>query len=78
MGFDGKGCIHPRQIKVIHKAFLPTQEELAKAQQIVEAYTTAKKEGKGVVSLGSKMIDAPIVKQAQHVLKMAKIGGMIK
>ena len=78
LGFDGKGCIHPRQIRVIHEAFLPTQEELAKAQQIVEAYTSAKNEGKGVVSLGSKMIDAPVVKQAQHVLKMAKIGGMIK
>jgi len=78
LGFDGKGCIHPRQIKVIHEAFLPTQEELVKAQQIVEAYTAAKKEGKGVVSLGSKMIDAPVVKQAQHVVKMAKIGGMIK
>jgi len=78
MGFDGKGCIHPRQIRVIHKAFLPTEQELAKAQNIVEAYNTAKKEGKGVVSLGSKMIDAPVVKQAQHVLKMAKIGGMIK
>ncbi|HHE40445.1 MAG TPA: citrate lyase acyl carrier protein [Candidatus Cloacimonetes bacterium] len=78
MGFDGKGCIHPRQIRIIHKAFLPSEEELAKAERIIEAYNTAKKEGKGVVSLGSKMIDAPVVKQAQHVLKMAKLGGMIQ
>jgi len=78
MGFDGKGCIHPRQIKVVHEAFLPTEEELARAEQIVDAYKAAKKEGKGVVSLGSKMIDPPVVKQAQHVLKMAKLGGMIK
>ncbi len=77
MGFDGKGCIHPRQIKVVHEAFLHTKEELVKAQQIVDAYNTAKKEGKGVVSLGSKMIDPPVVKQAQHILKMAKVGGMI-
>ena len=78
MGFDGKGCIHPRQIKVVHEAFLPTEEELVRAKQIVDAYKTAKKEGKGVVSLGSKMIDPPVVKQAQHILKMAKLGGMIK
>ena len=78
MGFDGKGCIHPRQIKVVHEAFLPTEEELVRAQQIVDAYKIAKKEGKGVVSLGSKMIDPPVVKQAQHILKMAKLGGMIK
>ncbi len=78
MGFDGKGCIHPRQIKVVHEAFLPTDEELVRAKQIVDAYKIAKKEGKGVVSLGSKMIDPPVVKQAQHILKMAKLGGMIK
>ncbi|MBN2018385.1 MAG: HpcH/HpaI aldolase/citrate lyase family protein [Candidatus Cloacimonetes bacterium] len=78
LGFDGKGCIHPRQIRVIHKAFLPTVEELVKAESIIDAFNAAKKEGKGVVSLGSKMIDAPVVKQAQKVLKMAKIGGMIK
>jgi len=77
MGFDGKGCIHPRQIKVVHEAFLPTKEELVKAQQIVDAYKAAKKEGKGVVSLGSKMIDPPVVKQAQHILEMAKVGGVI-
>ena len=78
MGFDGKGCIHPRQIKVVHEAFLPTEEELARAEKIVEAFNIAKKEGKGVVSLGSKMIDPPVVKQAQHILKIAKLGGMIK
>jgi citrate lyase subunit beta/citryl-CoA lyase len=71
LGFDGKGCIHPRQIPVIHEAFAPTAAELEKAQRIVGAFEEAQRKGLGVVSLGSKMIDPPVVKRAQRVLRMA-------
>jgi len=71
LGFDGKGCIHPRQIAVIHEAFAPTAAELEKAQRIVGAFEEAQRKGLGVVSLGSKMIDPPVVKRAQRVLRMA-------
>ncbi|MCH8325303.1 MAG: HpcH/HpaI aldolase/citrate lyase family protein, partial [Bacteroidetes bacterium] len=64
LGFEGKGCIHPRQIQVVHEAFSPTEEEIDKAKKIVEAFKDAKKQGVGVVSLGSKMIDPPVVKKA--------------
>ncbi len=69
LGFEGKGCIHPRQIKVVHEAFAPTTEEIEKAQKIVTAFEEAEKKGLGVVSLGSKMIDPPVVKRAQKYLK---------
>jgi len=72
LGFDGKGCIHPRQIAVIHEAFAPSEAELAKATRIVEAFEEAEKKGLGVVSLGSKMIDPPVVKRAQRVVQLAK------
>ena len=75
LGFDGKGCIHPRQIAVIHEAFAPTKEELEKAQGIVEAFEEAEKKGLGVVSLGSKMIDPPVVKRAQRVVRLAEASG---
>lgn len=71
MGFDGMGCIHPRQIEVIHRAFSPTEKELEKAKKVIAAFNIAKKEGKGVVSLNSKMIDPPVVKRAETVIKMA-------
>ncbi len=71
LGFDGKGCIHPRQIRVIHEAFAPTDEEIEKAKKIVLAFEKAEKEGLGVVSLGSKMIDPPVVKRAQRTIKLA-------
>jgi len=78
LGFDGRGCIHPRQIRVIHQAFLPSDEEIKKAADIVVAYDLARKEGKGVVALGSKMIDAPVVKRAQRVIQTAVASGKLK
>jgi len=78
LGFDGKGCIHPRQITVIHEAFAPEAGEIAKAQKIVLAFEKAEKAGLGVVSLGSKMIDPPVVKRALKTVKMAESLGMIK
>jgi len=73
LGFEGKGCIHPRQIQVVHEAFAPTQIEIEKAQKIVAAFEEAKAKGIGVVSIGSKMIDAPVVKRAVNTLKISKL-----
>ena len=70
LGFEGKGCIHPRQIPVVHEAFAPTPEEIEKAKKIVAAFEEAEKKGLSVVSLGSKMIDPPVVKRAQRILSL--------
>ena len=78
LGFEGKGCIHPRQIETINKAFAPTEKEIEKAKRIVKAFEDAKERGLGVVSLGSKMIDAPVVKRAQRVIDLALLNGLIK
>jgi citrate lyase subunit beta/citryl-CoA lyase len=77
MGFAGMGCIHPRQIPVIHKAFLPTESEVEKAGKIVLAFERAEREGLGVVALDSKMIDPPVVKRALQVMEKALRAGMI-
>jgi citrate lyase subunit beta/citryl-CoA lyase len=74
LGFDGKGCIHPRQIRPIHEAFAPSREELARAREIVAAWEVAQKRGLNVVSLGSKMIDPPVVARAQRVVAAADAG----
>jgi len=71
LGFDGKGCIHPRQIQLIHEAFAPTTDEIEKAKKIVLAFEKAEAEGLGVVALGSKMIDPPVVKRALHTIELA-------
>ncbi len=77
LGFEGKGCIHPRQIKVVHDAFAPTDKEIEKAKEIVKAFNEAKEKGLGVVSIGSKMIDAPVVKRALNTIKLAKLNEAI-
>lgn len=78
LGFDGMGCIHPRQIRVIHENFAPDDKEIEKALKIMEAFDKAQAEGLGVVSLGSKMIDPPIVKRAARTVELAKSMGKIQ
>ena len=77
LGFDGMGCIHPRQIPLVHAAFAPDQEEIETAKNIVLAFEEAQRKGLGVVSLGSKMIDAPVVKRAQTVIRSAIEAGLL-
>lgn len=77
MGFEGMGCIHPRQIRIIHRAFAPTEAELEKAQKIVAAFQEAEAQGLGVVSLGTKMIDRPVVLRARKLVERAREAGLI-
>jgi len=72
LGFDGMGCIHPRQIAVVHRAFAASEEELAQAKRIVAAFEEANARGDGVVRLGSKMIAPPVVQRALRTVRLAK------
>lgn len=78
LGFEGMGCVHPMQIPVIHEAFAPTPSEIEKANKIVAAYKSAQEKGLGVVSLGSKMIDAPVVQRAIKLIARARIMGLVE
>jgi citrate lyase subunit beta / citryl-CoA lyase len=75
LGFDGMGCIHPRQIRIIHDAFTPEPAEVEKAQRVVAALQQATAAGHGVVALGGKMVDAPVVARAQRTLALARLAG---
>jgi citrate lyase subunit beta / citryl-CoA lyase len=76
LGFEGMGCIHPLQIAVVHEAFAPTPEEIEKALKIVAAFEEAQQRGVGVVSLGSKMIDPPVVERARKLVARAQAIGL--
>jgi citrate lyase subunit beta/citryl-CoA lyase len=78
LGFEGMGCVHPRQIRPIHEAFAPSDEELSRALRIVAAFEEAEERGLGVVSLGSKMIDPPVVRRAVHTVDVARRTGRIE
>lgn len=77
MGFEGMGCIHPRQIPVIRKGFSPSADEQEKAKKIVLAYRDALQKGLGVVALGSKMIDPPVVARAEKTITLAVRLGLL-
>ncbi|MDO4489122.1 MAG: aldolase/citrate lyase family protein, partial [Eubacteriales bacterium] len=72
LGFTGKASISPRHVEGINEAFSPTQAEIDYAHEVMDTIERAKAEGKGVVSLRGKMIDAPIVARAKFVLEMEK------
>ncbi|HNP17143.1 MAG TPA: citrate lyase acyl carrier protein [Fulvivirga sp.] len=71
LGFEGMGCIHPRQIPIVHENFAPEEKEIALAKRIVTVYNIATEKGLGAVSLGTKMIDAPVVKRALRTIDQA-------
>jgi citrate lyase subunit beta/citryl-CoA lyase len=71
LGFEGMGCIHPRQIGVIHEGFRPTLEETEKAARIIEAFEEVSLKGEGIATIGTKMIDLPVVKRAKRTLEIA-------
>ena len=80
LGFSGKSSISPRHVRFINEIFSPTEEEIRYARDVFEAIEKGKAEGKGVVSLRGKMIDAPIVARARQVLAAAEAmkGGPVK
>jgi citrate lyase subunit beta/citryl-CoA lyase len=77
LGFEGMGCVHPLQIPVIHQAFAPQQSEIDKALKIVAAFNEAQQKGLAVVSLGSKMIDPPVVQRALKLVARAQAMGLV-
>lgn len=78
MGFAGKSCIHPKQVRLVHEVFRPTAAEIRKAQAITEAIEEAEKRGRGVIAVDGRMVDGPIVMKAQRVLQLAQATGAVK
>ncbi|MDX3900372.1 MAG: CoA ester lyase [Sphingobium sp.] len=68
-GFTGMMAIHPSQVAIINDAFTPTEEAIAHARAVVEAF--AANPGVGALQLDGKMIDAPHLKQAERLLLRA-------
>lgn len=72
LGFSGKAVISPRHVETVNALFSPTEEEIEYAHDVMDAIEEGKRQGKGVISLRGKMIDAPIVKRAMQVLEMER------
>jgi len=72
LGFDGKSLIHPKQVELLHRAYAPTKEEVDHANRVLAAAEAAHRKGLGVVSLDGKMVDPPVIEEAEMVLQRAQ------
>jgi citrate lyase beta subunit len=77
LGFSGKQIIHPNQVTPVQEAFTPSDEAINYARRVVAAFAASQKEGRGAFALDGKMIDMPLLKNAQKVLERAKAAGKI-
>ena len=71
-GFDGKTVIHPRQLAPCNAAFTPTEAEVARAREMIAAFEEAAAEGRGVVTVGGKLVENLHVEQARKVLAVVE------
>ena len=78
MGFDGKSCINPRQIDVVHKIFTPTEKEIIFAEKVIREIDEKKAQGIGVFTVDGKMIDIAFYDGAKRNIMLAKAAGIYK
>src|SRR5262249_41891582 len=77
LGYEGKACIHPNQVEPVNAVYIPTQEELEYARDLVTAFEQAVAEGKGAVAFRGRMIDGPIADIERLVIERARAAGMM-
>jgi citrate lyase subunit beta/citryl-CoA lyase len=68
LGFGAKLCIHPKQVDVVDRAFLPSDAERDWARRVLDA---AERAGGAVVAVDGKMVDKPVMLRAQAILDEA-------
>lgn len=77
LGFSGKQIIHPAQVETVQTAFTPSQEDIDRAQKILEGALIAQAEGMGAYSLDGEMVDLPVVKRAETIMARARAAGLV-
>jgi citrate lyase subunit beta / citryl-CoA lyase len=68
LGFGGKLCIHPRQVEIVNHCFAPSDDDVAWATRVVDAFAAS---AGNATLLDGKMIDGPVLTQAQAILDEA-------
>jgi len=71
LGFTGKLAIHPKQVPIIQAAFTPSEAEIASAERLLAAYKANQAAGIGVFAHEGKMVDMPMIRAAQDILRRA-------
>ena len=69
-GFSGIFAIHPAQVEIINQGFSPSKDEIIYARKVVAVFEKAESQGKGSTSLDGQVIDVPVVRRVQGLLKL--------
>jgi citrate lyase beta subunit len=64
--------VHPRQVRPINRVFSPTDAEVARAQQLIDAFRNAESEGRGAIQFQGMMVDYANVRWAEQILSVAR------
>ena len=67
VGFDVKVALHPTQVAVIRDSYLPTSDQVDWARRVLDAAPN----NRGAFALDGKMIDAPLLRRAEKILRLA-------
>jgi citrate lyase subunit beta/citryl-CoA lyase len=68
VGFAATACIHPSQVETIRRCYTPDEAELVWARRVIEAA----RDNRGVFVLDGRMVDAPVVRHAERVVRSAR------
>ena len=68
-GFDGAGCIHPGQVKIVNEEYTPSEAEVAYARKVIQMDKDAAAAGRGSFQIDGKMIDIPVVVRAERLIR---------
>jgi citrate lyase subunit beta/citryl-CoA lyase len=72
IGFDGKWAIHPRQVEELNATFMPTEDEVQHAREVLAALAGgAREHSAGAVALDGQMLDEAVALAARRVLARA-------
>ena len=71
MGYTAKLTIHPDQVPVVNAAFVPGEEEIDAARELLKAYELQRDSGSSAFLHNGSMIDVPHIRQAQRIVALA-------
>jgi citrate lyase subunit beta/citryl-CoA lyase len=77
LGFEGKLCIHPRQVEIANAVYTPGPAQIEYARRVMAAWKEAQANARGVFTLDGKMMDAPLVAVQRRVLERARRAGAL-
>lgn len=78
MGFDGKSIVNPRQIRIVHEIFTPSEKDIIFAEKVVKEIDEKSAQGIGVFTVDGKMIDIAFYDGAKRTISLAKASGVYK